>query len=114
MNALVQGQSLVFEPAGLTVVYGDNGSGKSGYARLIKNMVKARHSASVLPDVFMARPQSPTAELIYTVAGKEHTQKYPDAATPEMLKMSFHDEHCGDEYLSTRSTVTYRPSALGN
>jgi energy-coupling factor transporter ATP-binding protein EcfA2 len=112
VNSLVEGQSLLFEPAGLTVIYGDNGSGKSGYARLIKSMVKARHTASVLPDVFRARPESPTAELIYTVAGQEQTQKYPDTATPEMLKMSFHDEHCGDEYLSTKSTVTYRPSAL--
>jgi hypothetical protein len=39
-------------------------------------------------------------------------QKYPDTATPEMLKMSFYDEHCGDEYVSTKSTVTCRPSAL--
>jgi energy-coupling factor transporter ATP-binding protein EcfA2 len=112
VNALVEDQSLPLEPTGLTVIYGDNGSGKSGYARLIKSMVKARHSASVLPDVFRAKPESPTAELAYTVAGREHTQKYPDTATPEMLKMSFYDEHCGDEYISTKSTVTYRPSAL--
>jgi energy-coupling factor transporter ATP-binding protein EcfA2 len=112
VNALVEDQSLPFEPAGLTVIYGDNGSGKSGYARLIKSMVKARHSASVLPDVFRAEPAPPTAELIYTVAGTEHTQKYPDTATPHMLKMSFYDEHCGDDYISTKSTVTYRPSVL--
>ena len=112
VNALVEGQSLPLEPAGLNVIYGDNGSGKSGYARLIKSMVKARHSASVLPDVFKAKPESPTAELTYTVAGKEHVQKYPDTATLEMLKMSFYDEHCGNEYISTKSTVTYRPSAL--
>jgi ABC-type bacteriocin/lantibiotic exporter with double-glycine peptidase domain len=56
VNALVERQSLPLEPAGLNVVYGDNGSGKSGYARLIKSMVKARHSASVLTDVFKAKP----------------------------------------------------------
>lgn len=112
VNALVEGQSLSFEPTGLTVIYGDNGSGKSGYARLIKSMVKARHAASVLPDVFRAEPGSPTAELTYAVAGREYVQKYPDAPTPEMLKMSFYDEHCGDDYITTKSAVTYRPSAL--
>ena len=35
VNALLQDQPLKFEPNGLTIVYGDNGSGKSGYARLI-------------------------------------------------------------------------------
>jgi energy-coupling factor transporter ATP-binding protein EcfA2 len=112
VNALVEGQSLRFEPTGLTVIYGNNGSGKSGYARLVKSMVKARHSSSVLPDVFKANPDPPTAELSCSVAGEEHVQRHPAAATPEMLKMSFYDEHCGDHYISTKSTVTYRPSAL--
>ena len=34
VNALASDQPLTFEPNGLTIVYGDNGSGKSGYARL--------------------------------------------------------------------------------
>src|SRR5690625_4026987 len=41
VNALVDGQRLNFATTGITVIYGDNGSGKSGYARLIKAMVKA-------------------------------------------------------------------------
>src|SRR4051794_38794698 len=34
VNALTEDQDLSFAATGLTVVYGDNGSGKSGYARL--------------------------------------------------------------------------------
>src|SRR5690606_22586744 len=34
VNALESTQPLTLEPQGLTIVYGDNGSGKSGYARL--------------------------------------------------------------------------------
>ena len=36
VSALIPGQTLRFRTTGLTVIYGDNGSGKSGYARLIK------------------------------------------------------------------------------
>jgi hypothetical protein len=36
VNALAEGERLAFEKAGITVVYGDNGSGKSGYARILK------------------------------------------------------------------------------
>ena len=43
VNALLGGQTLQFSPTGMTIVYGDNGSGKSGYARLLKQIVGARH-----------------------------------------------------------------------
>lgn len=33
VNRLAENQELTFAPEGLTVVYGNNGSGKSGYAR---------------------------------------------------------------------------------
>lgn len=63
VNALIPGQTLRFGVAGLTIIYGDNGSGKSGYARLIKAMVGARHSSDVLPDVFQAGAPEPAAVL---------------------------------------------------
>lgn len=112
VNALVDGQSLAFQPTGMTVIYGNNGSGKSGYARLINSLVKARHTTTVLPDVFNPDADDPTAELTYSIAGMPQVQSFPAVPTPSTLKMSFYDEHCGNDYLSTKSTVTYRPSAL--
>ncbi len=38
VNALATGQSLSFVKTGITVAYGDNGSGKSGYARILKGL----------------------------------------------------------------------------
>ena len=42
INILAPNQSLTFRGDGLTVVYGDNGSGKSGYARILKKVCRAR------------------------------------------------------------------------
>ena len=42
VNALKHGERLTFDKIGLTVVYGDNGSGKSGYARILKEVCRAR------------------------------------------------------------------------
>jgi hypothetical protein len=36
VNALVANERLTFDKIGVTVIYGDNGSGKSGYARALK------------------------------------------------------------------------------
>ena len=52
VNALTLGQNLTFAGNGITVVYGDNGSGKSGYARLLKQIAGARDREEVLTDIF--------------------------------------------------------------
>jgi hypothetical protein len=109
VNALIPGQTLRFGTTGLTVIYGDNGSGKSGYARLIKAMVDARHSSEVLPDVFQAGAPEPAAVLQYTV---DMAHGFPSAAPPELRRMRFYDEHCGDDYLTKEPTISYRPSSL--
>ena len=40
VNALASEEPLTFAQDGLTIVYGDNGSGKSGYARLLKRITR--------------------------------------------------------------------------
>lgn len=43
VNALKSGEHLSFKRGnGITVIYGDNGSGKSGYARVLKSACRAR------------------------------------------------------------------------
>ncbi|MBX8846759.1 hypothetical protein SAMN05428950_11138 [Sphingomonas sp. OV641] len=42
VNALASDQRLAFQPNGLTIIYGDNGSGKSGYSRILKKACRAR------------------------------------------------------------------------
>ena len=37
VNALVPDQELDVAPNGITIIYGDNGSGKSGYCRVLKH-----------------------------------------------------------------------------
>ena len=76
-DALISGQTLKFGSTGLTIVYGDNASGKSGYARLIKAMVDARHSSDVLPDVFDEGAPQPTAVLQYSIAEAELQHTFP-------------------------------------
>jgi hypothetical protein len=43
VNNLAPGQILTFDPTGLTIVYGKNGTGKSGYARILKRACRSRN-----------------------------------------------------------------------
>jgi hypothetical protein len=84
VNALAADQTLGFAPDGLTIIYGNNGSGKSGYARIIKAMVSARHSSLVLPDVYQDGAPDPSAELDYSVDDQALSEKFPaDPPVPD-------------------------------
>lgn len=113
VNALIGAQELSFAPAGLTVVYGDNGSGKSGYARLIKSAVHSLHSEPVHVNVFGKEPNAPQkAEISYLVGGQAQSSSWPSPSGAELTEISFYDEACGDVYLEVDSELGYRPSSL--
>ena len=73
VNRLATGETLTFAPTGVTVVYGNNGSGKSGYARLVKALVHTRHQEMVLPDIFSTGGGAQAACLEYVWNGGTHT-----------------------------------------
>lgn len=113
VNALLDSQQLTFADQGLTVVYGDNGSGKSGYARIIKSAAGARHHEAVHGNVFgQAVGQTQKASIGFATGGVDTTATWPDPTSPELRAISFYDEACGDAYIGGDSELTYRPSAL--
>jgi energy-coupling factor transporter ATP-binding protein EcfA2 len=113
VNALTSDRPLTFEMAGLTVIYGDNASGKSGYARLLKRVARARHQEEVLSDVFRdAALAKPMAALTVRVGDKETSLIWPESTPPELQRMLFYDDACGEAYVATESDFPYRPSAL--
>ena len=67
---LQEGQRLTFAPDGLTVIYGGNGSGKSGYARILKRVCRSPREAreDSLKNAFAQADSSlPTAEIVYQI-----------------------------------------------
>jgi energy-coupling factor transporter ATP-binding protein EcfA2 len=112
VNALLEAQELTFAETGLTVVFGDNGSGKSGYARIIKDVASALHHQQIHGNVFEATATDPQrADITYLLDGQEESSTWPNAAD-DLKAVSFYDEACGDKYLTGDSEMTYRPSAL--
>lgn len=113
VNALESDEPLTFETDGLTIIYGDNASGKSGYARLLKRITRARHQEEVLSDVFRdTSVAKPTASLTVRVGEREETLAWPESSAAELRRMLFYDAACGSAYVSAESDFPYRPSAL--
>ena len=113
VNALSSTASLTVSENGITIVYGDNGSGKSGYARLLKRMARSRHSETVLTDVFRDTPGvDPTAKLGVRIGREVHEISWPESRRPELQRMLFYDNACGHTYIANEADFPYRPYAL--
>src|SRR5260370_34588281 len=52
VNRLAKDAALSLAPDGLTLIYGDNGSGKSGFIRILKKACRARDHETILPDIY--------------------------------------------------------------
>jgi len=112
VNALLPGQRLTFGDSGLTIVYGDNASGKSGYARLIRQAVTARIKADLLGDVFAKEQADLSASFAYKVGDADESWSLADVSSRDLSAVRFYDEECGDAYVTLASEISYRPSAL--
>ena len=114
VNALAGNQKLKFSPAGLTVIYGDNGSGKSGYSRVLKRACRARdQSEAIHPDARLPTEQTGNAEATFDVLidGQSAELKWTDGVvSPEDLSsMAIFDTHCARAYLDEEGDFSYSP-----
>jgi len=116
VNLLAQDQRMGFAPDGLTIVFGYNGSGKSGYARIIKSVCHARHRGDqILPNVFgNGRPPRPSATIDYRVGGaNDHIRWEEGAEMPRALRqVSFFDADCAAVHVDAANQLAFTPFGL--
>src|ERR1700687_5696235 len=72
VNILAPDQELIFNKR-MTVIFGENASGKSGYVRVLKRVAGVRSAERVLSNIRLARPGSLHATLGYNLGGSAHS-----------------------------------------
>ena len=101
---------------GLTVVYGNNGSGKSGYARVLKKACRARGAPPAIhANVLVAASGAPaTASIVIRVDGKETPLSWTDgvASDPRLANVFVFDGSSAAHYLSEDGSTSFTPYGL--
>ncbi|HEX6704147.1 MAG TPA: AAA family ATPase [Albitalea sp.] len=118
VNRLAEGQRLEFLPKGLTVVFGDNGAGKSGYSRVIKSACRARvKNEPVLPNAGLEARLQQTPEAVFTVSwgdGKSFDVpwKANGTAPQDLASVAILDTRCARAYTDQEGEVLFAPYGL--
>lgn len=116
VNALAAGQRLVFQPEGMSVVFGYNASGKSGYARILRRVCRARcRDTRILPNVFGdAGPGTAIATVDYRVGGAGRQAVWQEGQEPpaELRQVSFFDATCATVHVDDANELAFSPFGL--
>lgn len=117
VNAIAENQHLPFGSTGLTVIYGANGSGKSGYSRVFKRACRARDQIeAIYPNAALPKEKSGKAEAVFeiNIDGKPQELRWIDGqAAPEVLSsFSVFDSRCARAYLDKEDDFSYVPYGL--
>lgn len=111
VNALQPGETLSFQKSGLTVIYGDNGAGKSGYARVLKHACRARllKGDVVLPNINAASLGAPQAELGFTIGGQNRSFVWQQgtATDPILTAVSVFDSRTATVHVDATNELAY-------
>ncbi len=117
VNAIPDGSALPLSVSALAVIYGQNGSGKSGYARILKRACRARDTKErILPNVrpvgSPTAPPQPARAGIKVQAGTDPPQTiaWSDGQHPDVLtNVAVFDSSCARITVEEDNAPLYMP-----
>ena len=113
VNALTENQTIELTP-NLTIIYGANGAGKSGYVRLLKNVFYSKDKRDIIPNINIDSGHKPiTATFNFSSEGNNIPLKYPNNIGNGIFnQFAVFDGDIGKKHLSVRNDFSFRPAGL--
>lgn len=112
VNALAENQEIEFSP-NVTVIYGANGSGKSGYIRLLKKAFYSKHKEEILKNIYKSESKEVKAEFNFESKDTDIPLTYPsDAKNGVFNQFAVFDGKIALKHLEERNNFEFRPAGL--
>ncbi len=115
ISALYPQADLQFVGSGLTVIYGNNGSGKSSYSRIFKKLCWSRQSSVDLKkNVFIPSPLNQQIEFTIDENGTTTIFNWVEnnPSHPSLSSINVFDSDCGNIYVNNENPTDYKPVGI--
>jgi hypothetical protein len=112
VNAIRPGVEMTFAPS-ITIVFGENGAGKSGFVRVLKRAAGVRTAEDILPNVLASASMKPSGTFTVTVAKAQQTVAWKDEfGVAPLNRISVFDARGARLHLEEDLTYVYTPGEL--
>ena len=104
---------LIFGGSNLSVIYGRNGSGKSGYTRILKKL-SGKSSDSLMANVYDNTPEAQACKVDFyldSIPLQRHWAANDDIIEP-LSEIDFFDNSVSDYYLQQENEASYAPQEM--
>lgn len=113
VNALAPKKPLEFGKSNITIVYGNNGSGKSGYVRLLKHVCGARETGILHRNVYKPGSAVQKACISFELDGSLKTHTWlGQGICDDLNSVDIFDTSFGKVFVSSEDEVSYEPPVL--
>lgn len=114
INAIHDGSGIEFGETGLTIVYGSNATGKSGYSRIFKAACMSRDKEKIHGNIAREDIVDPSTKITFKNAGTNNEYVWSEEANPSSALNTVHifDTRTARIQLAEKSDVKYVPSGL--
>lgn len=115
VNKLAPKKPLNFGRSNIAIVYGCNGSGKSGYVRLLKHVCGARDfvRGSLLNNVFAEEDMTQKATITYEKSGTlKEFEWEAEKVCEDLYSVDIFDTSFGKVFMDSKNEVNYEPPVL--
>ncbi len=118
VNRLSKDAALSLSGEGLTLIYGDNGSGKSGFIRIFKKAGRARDDENILPDVYASGKSKLPATARFTLHEGKTAQPpvtWVDDGKPPadvLSRLAIFDSKCASVHVDGENRLEIVPHNL--
>lgn len=113
-NALAAEQTITFGQH-LTIVYGQNAAGKSGYSRILKQVCRSRFTEPILGNLLSGTaPVTLQATITFRQGAQDTRTEWTVDSSPSdaLAAVSVFDAGCAPVYLRDKTDVAFRPFGL--
>lgn len=113
LNAIKPGANLPFGKTNLSVIYGQNGTGKSGFSRLLKQICGSRSKDEIHSNVFDPAPTACRAHFRVSIDGKPADVHWdiPSGPHKALRHAQVFDSKAAQQYMG-RTEACYEPSRM--
>lgn len=114
VNAIAPGAGLTFGPK-LTIVFGRNGVGKSGFARLFGNACFSRQPVSILSDIYAEGQRTPADATFHVSVGGRTAVPIrfgSDSDHSSLKRLSVFDAGVARHHITQSSAFEFKPAGF--